>query len=367
MNLRSMKVRILFGAAALLCAAIVLVGAYWLYKRHPRVDEFGHPISIHPGNAKVSPGLEASAESAGERQSLPEYQDVPAAATSELTPALLDRETPTGWTRSQGDSASSRYSGLNQITKSNVQKLQVAWTYHSRDGAANIQCTPVIVDGALYAPTAGNYVVALNAQSGSELWRFKPGGHPAQRGLTYWQGNAAAGARLFFTSGPFLFALDPKTGRPVDGFGKGGKVSAGGMVSPVIYQDVIVVANFNVINGYDVASGRRLWAYNVLGPPETKADDDVDRGANVWGGMSLDTSRGIVYFATGSPHPNFIGVDHPGQNKGANSVIALEAKTGRHVWSFQEIRHDIWDLDTPAPPNLVTVMHDGNGSTRWPR
>jgi quinoprotein glucose dehydrogenase len=354
-----MKVRILLGAAAVLCMGILLAGAYWIHKRRNRVDEFGHPISIHPGSAKVNPGARATLEDPREREVLPEYQDVPASATAELTPALAPQEKNTEWARSQGDEASSRYSSLTQINKDNVQNLQVAWTYHSKDGNANIQCTPVIVDGVLYAPTAGNYVVALDAQNGNELWRFKPGGHPAQRGLSYWPGNQTLAPRLFFTSGPFLFALDPKTGQPAAGFGANGRVPSGGMVSPVVYQDVIVAANFNVINGYDIASGRQLWKFDVLPPQATKIDDDVDRGANVWGGMAMDVARGIVYVVTGSPHPNFIGVDHPGQNKGANSVIALEAKTGRQLWAFQEIRHDIWDLDTPAPPNLVTITHDG--------
>ncbi|HMF78574.1 MAG TPA: PQQ-binding-like beta-propeller repeat protein [Bryobacteraceae bacterium] len=330
-----------------------------MYKRRARVDDFGHPISIHPGNAKVNPGALATVEDAREREALPEYQDVPAAAQSELTPALPVNEKNIEWTRSQGDAASSRYSALNQITKENVRNLQVAWTYHSGDGAANIQCTPVIVNGVLYAPTAGNYVVALNAENGNELWRYKPGGHPAQRGLIYWPGNKDLSARLFFTSGASLVALDAKTGQPAAGFGINGRVPSGGMVSPVIYQDVLVAANFNVVGGYDIASGRQLWKYDVLPSLEAKTDDNVDRGANVWGGMAMDTTRGIVYVTTGSPHPNFIGVDHLGQNKGANSVIALEAQTGLQLWSFQEIRHDIWDLDTPAPPNLVTIIHAG--------
>ncbi|MDP8988573.1 MAG: PQQ-binding-like beta-propeller repeat protein, partial [Acidobacteriota bacterium] len=207
-------------------------------------------------------------------------------------------------------------------------------------------------------PTAGDYIVAINAASGDEIWRFKPGGgRPALRGLVYWQGNGSVGPRLFFTSGEYLFALDPKSGQPAAGFGRDSKVASGGVVSPAIFQDVIVVANWNVIVGYDIATGRQLWQFDVLGKPSGPPDED--RGGNAWGGIAMDSQRGIVYVSTGSPHPNFLGFDHPGLNEHANSVIALQAKTGHLLWSFQEIRHDIWDLDIPAAPNLVTVMHNG--------
>jgi quinoprotein glucose dehydrogenase len=355
-----MRNRVLIRFAAAFVVLLVSAAAgYSIYKHRARVDEFGHAIPIHPGSSRVSPLASAAIESAAERQALPEYRDVPAARAADLTPALSSNEQHDSWTRSQGDAGSNRYSSLNQITRDNVRNLKVAWIYHSHDGNANVQCTPVIADGMLFAPTSGNFLVALDAASGKELWRFKPVGHPAQRGLVYWPGNRTQKATLFFTSGPFLFALDAKSGQPVKSFGDGGRVPSGGMVSPVIFANVIVAANFNVISGYDIACGQKLWTFNVMPPRPAASQDDGDRGANVWGGMSLDAQRGIVYISTGSPHPNFIGIDHPGDNKNANSVIALDAKTGLSKWSFQEIRHDIWDLDIPAPPNLVTVTHDG--------
>ncbi|HLX43933.1 MAG TPA: PQQ-binding-like beta-propeller repeat protein [Bryobacteraceae bacterium] len=292
-----------------------------------------------------------------QRRSLPEYEDVPAAATTELTAALEDDEDHAAWMRSLGNSASSRFSSLNSINRTNVSKLEVAWIYHSKDGKANIQSNPVIANGVMYAPTAGDCIVAINAANGEEIWRFKPGARPAMRGLVYWPGNTVLGPRLFFTAGNDLFALDPKSGTPVEGFGKHGRVASGGLVAPVIFQDIIVVANWNVIESFEIATGKRLWEFRVL--PKPSDPEEEDQGGNCWGGMSLDAKRGIVYVSTGSPHPNFIGVDHAGENAHANSVIALEAKTGRVMWSFQEIRHDIWDLDIPAPPNLVTVLHDG--------
>jgi quinoprotein glucose dehydrogenase len=356
-HVRRMKRKLYAAVFAVLLIAASL-GAYRIVKRRHAADEFGRPASLHPGSGSASADPSAKLEDPLQRDSLPEYQDIPAATTAELTPAIPTDENRENWLRSQGDNEDSRYSSLARINCENVNRLQVAWTYRSRDGAANIQCTPVIANGVMYVPTAGNYIAAVNAANGSEIWRFKPAGHPAQRGLVYWPGNGTLGARLFFTSGAYLFALDPKTGHPVAGFGTNGKVSSGGVVAPAVYRDVIVVANWNVILGYDLATGRQLWKFDVLGVP-APGQEDVDRGGNDWGGMAMDAKRGIVYASTGSPHPNFLGLDHPGRNEHANCVIALEARTGRLLWSFQEIRHDIWDLDIPAPPNLVTVMHDG--------
>ncbi len=288
----------------------------------------------------------------------PAYKVIPAAATDRLTPASRSMEGEgSEWTRSHGNAHSTRYSALRQINRRNVGRLQIAWVYHSGDGKGNIQSNPIIADGVMYAPTVGQYMVALNAETGKEIWRFKPGGRPAHRGLIYWKGNGKVGPRVYFTSGDYLFALDPQSGRPVETFGNDGKVPSGGVVAPAIYQDIIVVANWNRISGHDVVTGRPLWTFHVLGEPRPR--EPPRRGGNCWGGISLDPSRGIAYVATGSPHPNFIGVNHPGRNQHANSVIALDARTGRVIWSFQEIRHDIWDLDLPAPPVLVTVQRNG--------
>ena len=350
--------RKLYGAAIAVLLMGACLGGYRIMKRRHATDEFRRPTSLHPGGGGATADPSAKLEDPLQREALPEYQDIPAAADAELTPAIPADENRENWLRSQGDDADTRYSSLTQINPENVENLQVAWTYRSKDGAANIQCNPVIANGVMYAPTAGNHIVAVNAENGSEIWRFKPEGHPAQRGLVYWPGNGALSPRLFFTSGAYLYALDPKTGRPASGFGRNGKVSSGGVVAPVIYRDVIVVANWNVILGYVLATGKQLWEFDVLGK-SAPGREDVDRGGNDWGGMAVDANRGIVFASTGSPHPNFLGLDHPGRNEHANSVIALEARTGRLLWSFQEIRHDIWDLDIPAPPNLVTVMRNG--------
>ncbi len=287
------------------------------------------------------------------------YRTIPAAAPETLTAARVPAEGPASkdWTRSHGGSGSTRYSTLRQITRTNVRNLTMAWTYRSGDGKGNIQANPVIVDGILYAPTVGEHVVALNAATGVEVWRFKPEGRPAHRGLVYWSGGGGQEPRLYFTAGTSLYALAATTGKPVPSFGINGRVVSGGVVAPAIYRDVIVVANWNRIEGFELRSGRALWTFHTLGAPGQ--GEKPKRGGNTWGGISMDTARGIVYASTGSPHPNFVGADHHGLNEHANSVIALEAATGKLLWSFQEIRHDIWDLDIPAPPNLVTVRRGG--------
>src|SRR6185312_13156641 len=135
----------------------------------------------------------------------------------------------------------------------------------------------------------------------------------AQRGLLYWPGGDRNPARILFTAGKFLYALDAATGQPSQRFGEAGRVPSGGVVAPVIYENIVVVANWNVIEAFDLGSGRCLWQFNVRGKP-APGQEDVDRGGNSWGGIAVDKQRGIVYVSTGSPHPNFVGIDHPGNN-----------------------------------------------------
>src|SRR5262249_33662577 len=130
-----------------------------------------------------------------------------------------------------------------------------------------------------------------------------------------------------------------------------------------IWQHVLVIPGFRGdVFGYDILSGKELWRFHTIPKPGEYGADSwkgQEVGANCWGGMALDESRGIAYIATGSPKPNFMGQGHLGDNLFGNCLIAIEAATGKRLWHFQEIRHDIWDLDIPAPPNLVTVRHDG--------
>jgi quinoprotein glucose dehydrogenase len=359
-------------------------------------------------------------EDPAEREKLPLYQTIPAARAEELTPAngFPKRETYQTWHRSHGDNGGTRFSALTQINRQNVTNLQVAWTYQSRDASNNIQCNPIIVDGVMFAPTPGKHVVAVNAETGAEIWRFKPEGRPAFRGLIYWSGsgNAVGSARqrrglrqpsaalatalpdakapedwrspkpgedaddssraeprVMFCAGKFLYALNPKTGEPIADFGEGGKTLLPGVAQgdfgaatagPTIFERVIVVPGFEKdVWGFDVVTGKHLWTFHTIPQPGEFGydtwDQPVSYGANCWGGMAMDEVRGIAYITTGSPKPNFIGVWHQGQNLFANCLVALDARTGKRLWHFQEIRHDIWDLDIPAPPNLATITRDG--------
>ncbi|HSH94956.1 MAG TPA: PQQ-binding-like beta-propeller repeat protein, partial [Roseimicrobium sp.] len=309
------------------------------------------------------------------REALPLYKTIPAATPKELTPAngLPKMEAFRNWTRSHGDQGSSRFSALTQINRDNVSKLEVAWTYKSGDGKQNIQCNPIVVRGVMFTPTPGNQLTAVNAATGQELWRFKPEGRPAFRGLVYWPGRDGASERLFFTAGKNLYALDPKTGKTVDSFGTRGSIelpgrSQGGFgaatAGPAIFESTIVVPGFEKdVWAFDVVSGQHRWTFHTV--PEAGEygydtwDHTQENAANCWGGMALDEARGIAYITTGSPKPNFLGMLHRGENLFANCVIALDVRTGKRLWHFQEIPHDIWDLDIPAPPVLTTITREG--------
>jgi quinoprotein glucose dehydrogenase len=305
------------------------------------------------------------------RAALPEYSTIPAATDEELSPAEAgEGENSAAWTRSQGDAGSRRYSSLAQINRGNVAGLREAWTYHSRDGSRNIQCTPIMVNGLLVAPTAGRDIVGINAATGIERWRFKveqpahPGleDEPARRGLVYWPGDETAAPRVIFGSGRWVYALDPMTGTPTAGFGKGGRVAlpTGATVGGVVFHGVFVTAGlYGDIYGYDARGGGLLWRFHTV-PHGSEFGADTWRGgdpgqANCWGGLSLDEGRGIVFAAIGAAQPNFIGVERIGDNLFSDCVLALDAVTGRRLWHFQNIRHDIWDLDNAASPTLVTV------------
>jgi quinoprotein glucose dehydrogenase len=328
--------------------------------------------ALRPGMpARGAEGL----ESAADRAALPEFQVIAAATSAELTPAIqVHPETFKTWTRSHGDAGSRRYSALAQIRRSNVRELAVAWTYHSGDGGRNIQCTPIVVDGVMFAPTAGRCMVALDAATGTELWRFQveqpahPGleDEPARRGLVYWPGDDRSAPRILFGSGKWIYALDPKSGQPLGVFGDGGRtpIPTGATVGGAVYKGVFVTAGlYGDIYGYDVRSGRELWRFHTVprgdefGADTWKGDDPGQ--ANCWGGLSIDEDRGMVFAAIGAPQTNFIGVGRIGDDLFGDCVLALDALSGRRLWHFQNLRHDIWDLDNTATPNLVTLNRDG--------
>jgi quinoprotein glucose dehydrogenase len=299
------------------------------------------------------------------------------------------------WRVTGGEPGQSRYSPLAQIDRSNVKTLRVAWEYHAGDASpqnrSEIQTTPIVVHGVLYATSPSLAAFALRAESGALLWRFDPfQSQPREshvnRGVVYWERGEER--RVFYVVGKRLYSLDAATGRPVPAFGRGGYVDLSeGLgrdvsrtqlvaTSPgVIFGDLIIQgtrvsegegAAPGHVRAYDVRTGALRWTFHTVPQrgemgAETWPDTARERqgGANSWPGMSVDERRGIVFVPTGSASPDFYGGERLGQNLFANTLLALDARTGTRVWHFQTVHHDIWDRDLPAVPNLVSVTRDG--------
>ena len=300
--------------------------------------------------------------------------------------------TPVGdWPTTGGAPGNARYSTLDQIDTANVAQLRVAWVYHTGDlppdGHGEIQATPIIVDGILYATTPKVAVIALRADEGTLLWKFDPfaGRERAShvnRGVVYW--TDGGDRRILFTAGRRLYALDARTGRPIPTFGDSGSVDLGAGLSRaigdaylvatspgVIYKDLLIQgmrvaeeegAAPGDLRAYDVRSGAIRWTFHTIPHPGEFGYDtwpagawQTAGGANNWAGMTVDTVRGIVYVPTGSATPDFYGGNRVGANLFANTLLALDAATGKRLWHFQTVHHDLWDRDLPAAPNLVTV------------
>jgi quinoprotein glucose dehydrogenase len=326
-----------------------------------------------PSVSAASADRPLTIEDAAARAALPEFMTIPAALPDELSPATaIDREQFGRWTRSHGDNGARRYSALRQINKENVRELEVAWTFRAGDGLANIQCTPVVVDGVLYAPTPGKALVALDAATGVERWRRgfpelrnRLQDTPARRGLTYWPGTAEHAPRLLVGAGDWIYALDPRSGEPLAGFGTNGRtrIVAGATAAGAVHKHVLVAAGINGdVFGYDVRTGAQLWHFRSVARGEDFGADTWDSpasGANGWSGLSIDDTRGIAFIALGAPRPDMVGISRLGDNLFSNCVLALDVLTGRRLWHFQDVRHDIWDLDVVGPPNLVTIIRDG--------
>jgi quinoprotein glucose dehydrogenase len=300
----------------------------------------------------------------------------------------------TGWPAFHGGPDNIHYSTLPQITPANVARLQVAWTYDTRDAfeGSELQCNPIILDGVLYATSPKLRVFALHAATGKELWSFDPWeGKPARgkqrnRGLTHWSDGKSS--RLFFGFQHKLFSLDAKTGLPDKNFGNNGWIDlrAGlgrepeslnvGLTTPgVIFNDTLIIGSITSeglpsapgdIRAIDVRSGQIRWSFHTIPHPgeygyETWPKDGWRYlgGANNWSGMALDVKRGLVFAGTGSAAFDFYGANRPGDNLFANTLLCLDAKTGKRVWHFQAVKHDVWDRDFPTSPVLVTVARNG--------
>jgi quinoprotein glucose dehydrogenase len=280
------------------------------------------------------------------------------------------------WPEYLGGKARNLYSPLQQINRDNVSQLEVAWTYETGD-KGEYQANNLVVDGVLYTPSPSRKVIALDAATGKELWKWDPakersGKGPArQRGLVYWQNDDGTERRLFTGVGGFLFALDAKTGEVVRGFGENGSVNLGsGLNTPgVIYKGSLIlggVGGKGAVRALDVKTGAQRWIFHLIPRPgevgyETWPKDAYKNatGAMPWCGQSLDEKRGIVYIATKTAEPDFYGGNRHGTNLFANCILALNASTGERLWHYQIVHHDLLDKDLPCPPVLLTVTHGG--------
>jgi quinoprotein glucose dehydrogenase len=298
------------------------------------------------------------------------------------------------WAVYRGDAGNTAYSGLNQINKENVGQLQVAWTYHTEDAEPGnrsaIQCNPIITNGMMYVTSPKLKLIALNPASGKEIWKFDPfeGQQSAgvNRGVTYWEkGNDK---RVFLTAGSYLYALNADDGKLVQQFGKEGRIdlreglgrdpaklfveasSPGAIYKDLLIQGTALGEGYDAapgfVRGYDAKTGKIEWTFHTIPQPGEPGYETWPEGAhkeiggvNSWAGISVDHRRGIAYIPTGSPAFDFYGGNRKGQNLYGNCLIALEAATGKLIWHYQLVHHDLWDYDLPAPPNLLTVTHQG--------
>jgi quinoprotein glucose dehydrogenase len=294
------------------------------------------------------------------------------------------------WTEYLGGPDRNHYSILTQIDSSNVKQLKVAWEYHTKS-PGQIQCNPIIVNGRLYGMTATTEPFAIDAATGKEIWRVKSAGtdqFSTSRGVTYWENGDDK--RILYTNGPWLYAVDAITGKSISTFGQNGRVSLKEGLGETaklkmvisntpgaLYKDLIIMplrvsegtdAAMGFIQAFNVVTGKLTWVFHTIPLPGEYGYDtwpkDVYKNTNVgagncWPGMAVDRERGIIYAPTGSAAFDFYGEPRKGTNLFANCLLALDANTGKRIWHYQFVHHDVLDRDPPAPPNLVTVMHDG--------
>ena len=298
------------------------------------------------------------------------------------------------WQVYGGGSESIRYSRLDQINRTNVRHLQVAWTFETGDAFAGseMQCNPIVVDGVLYATTPKLRVIALDAATGVQRWSYNPDegrknyGKSRNRGVTYWTDGTLK--RIYFGYKHWIIALDALSGKPAAGFGKDGRIdlreglgrdplsfTISATTPGIVYKDLYIVGGLTGeslpaapgdIRAFDIRTGRQRWSFHTIPHPgefgyATWPKDGWKYlgAANNWCGMSLDEKRGIVFVPTGSSAFDFYGSNRAGDNLFANSLLALDANTGKRLWHFQTVKHDVWDRDLPTPPSLVTIRRNG--------
>lgn len=300
-------------------------------------------------------------------------------------------ETHSTWRAYGGAADGAQYSSLRQIDVSNAHKLKKVWSYQTGDGLP-YAFNPVVVDNVMYVMARTNSIVALDASTGIEIWTHPTGAKTeliTNRGIDYWENVDGSERRLLFAVDNHLQAIDARTGRSIVDFGEGGSTDLreGLGRDPKtlklvqsfnpgrIFEDLLILGSATNeeydsgpgdIRAYSVRTGKLVWSFHTIPHPgepgyETWPKDawKTVGGANAWSGMALDTKRGVVYVPTASPKYNFYGANRKGSNLYGNCLLAINARTGKLLWYYQMIHHDIWDYDNATTPMLTTVQHDG--------
>ena len=293
----------------------------------------------------------------------------------------------TGWRDYGGGPDSSKFVSLSQIDKTNVSQLQVAWTYPTED-TLNYQFNPIVVDNVMYVLAKNNSLVALDAATGKEIWIHANLRGIARRGVNYWESADRKDRRLLLQMNNFLQAIDAATGKSILTFGKNGLVDlkeglgrdpagvrAQSGTPGKIFENLIILGSSTGegylsapghLRAFDVVTGKLVWIFHTIPQPGEFGYDTWPKdaykyagGTNMWGELSIDVKRGIAYFPLGSPTYDYYGADRIGANLFGNCLLALDARTGKRLWHFQTVHHDLWDYDLTAAPQLITVRRNG--------
>ncbi|HLF10420.1 MAG TPA: pyrroloquinoline quinone-dependent dehydrogenase, partial [Gammaproteobacteria bacterium] len=305
-------------------------------------------------------------------------------AVEEQAGGSFDFET---WEQYLGGADSSQYSSLDQIDKTNVSRLEVAWTYPTDE---NYLFNPIVVDGVMYVLAKNRSIIALDAATGREIWVHANEGFVGTRGMNYWASEDRSDRRLFYINAGFLTAIDAGTGQTITTFGDNGRidlrVGLEGDITGIralqtnnpgrIFEDLIIMSlpaggvsyasSPADIHAYNVRTGELSWIFHTVPRPDEFGSDtwpEAGRGAyggvHNWSESTVDAELGIIYVPTGTARYDFYGANREGENLFGNSLIALDARSGKRLWHFQTIHHDLWDYDIPTAPKLLTVRHDG--------
>jgi quinoprotein glucose dehydrogenase len=293
------------------------------------------------------------------------------------------------WPAYLGGPGSEQYSSLTQINKSNVKQLEVVWTYPTGE-RGNYLFNPLIVGGTMYVLAKNNSIVALDAVTGKERWTHPNTGAVTQRGINYWENKNRSDRRLLYLNAGYLTAIDARTGNTIQGFGDNGRVDIRvGLDRDIdsfpplqtnnpgrIFENLFIMPlpargdNYAAVpadvHAYDTRTGKRVCVFHSVPHPgefgyETWPKDfwKTGGGAHNWNEMTVDEKHGVAYVPFGTGRYDFYGANRHGQNLFGNSLVALDARTGKRLWHFQTVHHDLWDYDLPTAPRLLTVKHDG--------